>query len=82
MYKGGYEDFCSHLEAEHTWTYLIVLLGFPVIIVGPLICMGAASVLNDLCDKWELEQAERVSTKKHKKQAIYALHNALMGDIA
>lgn len=44
--------------------------------------MGAASVLNDLCDKWELEQAERVSTKKHKKQAIYALHNALMGDIA
>ena len=59
-----------------------MLLGFPVIIVGPLLCMGAASVLNELCDKWELEQAERLGNKKQKKEAIYALHSAMMGDLA
>jgi len=35
-------EFCKEKEKEHTWGYLLILLGFPLMIVGPLFCMGAA----------------------------------------
>lgn len=36
------QEFCEEKEKEHTYGYLLILLGFPMMIFGPLFCMGAA----------------------------------------
>ena len=50
--------FCDEIERDHNFAYLLIILGFPLLIFGPLLCMGAASVVAELCDKWELGHLE------------------------
>ena len=52
------ESFCDQIERDHNFAYMLIILGFPMVIFGPLLFMGAASVLAELCDKWELGHLE------------------------
>lgn len=51
-------QFCEKIDRDHNFAYILIILGFPAVIFGPLLLMGAASVLNELCDKWELGHLE------------------------
>ena len=51
-------QFCDKIDRDHNFAYMLIILGFPMVIFGPLLFMGAASVLNELCDKWELGHLE------------------------
>ena len=51
-------QFCEKIDRDHNFAYMLIILGFPMVIFGPLLFMGAASVLNELCDKWELGHLE------------------------
>ena len=43
LLEEGRDEFCEEIRKDHNFGYLLILLGFPLLIVGPL---GKGKLLN------------------------------------